>query len=287
MGGVVGLRLGILADPHLVPDDQTTNGDMARYRSALRRCAREGVDGLALLGDLSWSGDDASLEAGLRLAARSGLSVWAVSGNHDLGERGDALAEVLRRVGAKNVRLATPAGEVFDGRDIRVAGLWVASDNYGYTARSDERPDVSEWGEETVVLLSHYPLISFRERAEREGVYYGDNDLENLEEVARPLLSRAAPTVVINGHMHMRDDCAAEQVLQISCAALTQPPFDLTLLDLATVEGRISAGVQRIPVAPSPDDVYLSALSPARLQWVFEEGTWRRMPPEPEKQATR
>jgi hypothetical protein len=162
------LRLGILADPHLVPDDHATDGDMARYRSALRRCVREGVDGLALLGDLSWSGDDASLETGLRLAARTGLAVWAVSGNHDLGEREDALARVVRQVGAKSVRLATHAGEAFTAEGIRVAGLCVASDNHGYTARSDERLDISGWGEETVVLLSHYPMISFRERAERE-----------------------------------------------------------------------------------------------------------------------
>jgi calcineurin-like phosphoesterase family protein len=287
LGGVIGLRLGILADPHLVPDDNATDGDMTRYRSALRRCVRECVDGLALLGDLSWSGDDASLEAGLRLAARTGLAVWAVSGNHDLGEREDALTKTVRQAGAKNVRIATPAGEVFGGKGIRVAGLCVASDNYGYTARSDERPDISGWGEEPVVLLSHYPLISFRKRAEREGVYYGDNDLENLEEIARPLRGRAAPTVVINGHMHMRDDCAAEQVLQISCAALTQPPFDVTLLDLKTRGGRISVSVERIPVVPSPDDVRLSALSPARLRWVFEEGTWHQAAPEPEKQAAR
>ena len=69
------MRLGILADPHLVPDNRATDEDMVRYRSALRRCVQEGVDGLALLGDLSWSGDDASLEAGLRLAARTGLVV--------------------------------------------------------------------------------------------------------------------------------------------------------------------------------------------------------------------
>jgi hypothetical protein len=42
---------------------------------------------------------------------------------------------------------------------------------------------------------------------------------------------------------------------------------------------------ERIPVAPSPDDVRLSALSPARLRWVFEEGMWRQAAPEPEKQA--
>jgi hypothetical protein len=75
LGGESGLRLGILADPHLVPDNRATDDDMVRYQSALRRCVQEGVDGLALLGDLSWSGDDASLEAGLRLAARTGLVV--------------------------------------------------------------------------------------------------------------------------------------------------------------------------------------------------------------------
>ena len=285
-GVVVGFTLGILADPHLVPDDRATDGDMTRYRSALRRCIREGVDGLALLGDLSWSGDGASLEAGLRLAARTGLAVWAVSGNHDLGKREDALARTVRQIGAKNVRLATPEGEVLT-EDVRVAGLCVASDNYSYTARSDERPGVSGWGEEIVVLLSYYPMVSFRERAEREEVYYGDNDLENLEQVLRPLLAREAPTIVVKGHMHMRDDCATGEVLQISCAALTQPPFDVTILDLDTGGGRISAGVERIPVATSPDDVRLSALSPARLRWVFKEGTWHQAAPEPEKQATR
>ena len=273
------MRLGILADPHLVPEDHATDGDMARYRSALRRCVQEGVDGLALLGDLSWSGDAASLEAGLRLAARTKLAVWVVSGNHDLGEREDALAEAVRRVGAQNVRLATPAGEAVGGGDVRVAGLCAASDNYGYTARSNGRPDVLRWGEKPVVFLSHYPMVSFRERAEREGVYYGDNDLENLEQVQRPLLERGAPTVVVNGHMHMRDDCATGTVLQVSCASLTQPPFDVTILDLEATVDRVSVDVKRIPVASLPQDIDLSRLSSARLRWVFDAGAWYRVEP--------
>jgi hypothetical protein len=47
--------------------------------------------------------DTASLEAGLRLTARTKLAKWMVSGNHDLGERKDALAEAVRRVGVENV----------------------------------------------------------------------------------------------------------------------------------------------------------------------------------------
>jgi hypothetical protein len=205
--------------------------------------------------------------------------VWVVSGNHDLGEREDALVEAIRQVGVENVRLATPKGELVTAKDVRVAGLCVASDNYGYTARSDERPDVAGWGEEPVIFLSHYPMVSFRERPEREGVYYGDNDLENLEQVQRPLLEREAPTIVVNGHMHMRDDCATDKLLQVSCASLTQPPFDLTILDFKAMVNQVSVGVERIPVASLPDDIYLSALFPARLRWVFESGAWYRVEP--------
>ena len=82
---------------------------------------------------------------------------------------------------------------------------------------------------------------------------------------------------MVNGHMHMRDDCATSKVLQVSCASLTQPPFDVTILDLEATVNRVSVGVERIPVASLPDDVRLSALSPTRLRWVFEAGVWYRV----------
>jgi predicted phosphodiesterase len=304
LGGKYGLRLGIVADPHLspagtrfasvlgfpsVPTEFAMYNAMVRYRRALKWCIREGADGLALLGDLSWSGDVESLGAGLRLAARTGRAVWTVSGNHDCGERVDAMARAVRRVGAENVRLATPSGEVFGASGPRVAGLCVNSENYGYTAFLDERPDILAWGDEPVVLLSHYPMISFRERAEREGLYYGDNDLENLDEVQQPLLEREAPTVVVNGHIHRRDACAEEKVLQVSCSALYEPPYEITLLDLEAEEDRLSVRVEHIPVAQSSDeDARLSILSPARQRWVFEEGAWYSVESaEPRKETKR
>ena len=127
--------------------------------------------------------------------------------------------------------------------------------------------------------MSHYPMVSFRGRAEKEGVYYRDNDLENVKQVQRPLLKWEAPTIVVNRHAHTRDDCATGKVLQVSCASLTQPPFDVTILDLEATVNRASVGVERIPVASLPDDVRLSALSPARFRWVFESGAWYRVEP--------
>jgi calcineurin-like phosphoesterase family protein len=260
---------------------------MKRYRLALRRCVREDVDGVALLGDLSWSGDGESLEAGLRLAAKTGRRVWTVSGNHDCGERVDALARAVRWIGEENVRLATPEGEVVGG-GLRVAGMGVASENWGYTARSGGEPDVLGWGDELVVWLSHYPMISFAEKASRAGLYYGDNDLEDLEEAARPLLERPAPTIVVNGHMHMRDACVAGKVLQISCAALVEPPFELTFLDIEREGDRITVRKESAPVAPLPDDVRLPVLSPANQGWVFEAGAWCPVgAAEPRKEATK
>ena len=108
--GGFGLKFGIIADAHLSPPgmsfppvlgfpsvraEYAMTDVMARYRLALRRCVREGVDGVVLLGDLSQSGDGGSLEAGVRLAAKTGRTVWAVSGNHDCGERVEALARAV------------------------------------------------------------------------------------------------------------------------------------------------------------------------------------------------
>jgi predicted phosphodiesterase len=285
-----GLKLGIVADAHLSPPgmsfppvlgfppvsaEYATTDVMMRYRLALRRCVREGVDGVVLLGDLSWSGDDESLEAGVRLAAKTGRTVWTVSGNHDCGERVDALARAVRWVGADNVRLPTPEGEVLGAGGLRVAGIFVTSENRGYTARSDERPDISGWGDEPVVWLTHYPMISFADKASRAGLYYGDNDLDNLEQVARPLLERATPTVVVSGHMHMRDTCVEGEVLQVSCAALTEAPFEITFLDLERRGERIVVRIECVPVVPSSPDVRLPVLSPPQQEWVFEAGAWR------------
>ena len=274
------MKLGIIADAHLGPPgtrvpsfhvEYESADTMVAYRLALRRCVQEDVDGVALLGDLSHSGDEESLDAGVRLAAETGLTVWVVSGNHDCFERVDALAEAVRRVGEDNVRLATPEGEVV-GEGLRVAGNSVMSGHWGYTA--DDRPDVSKWEDDSVVWLTHYPVISFAEKVSEAGLIYGD-DLEDLEDVAQPLLKRSAPTVVVNGHIHVRHFYAARKVLQFSCGALIEPPFEVTFLDFFEPEsGRISARTESVPLVSSLP-VHVPALSPPRQEWVFEAGTWR------------
>lgn len=276
------MRLGIIADPHLSPPGtrvtsfhtQYGNADtMVAYQLALRRCARESVDGVALLGDLSNSGDDESLEAGVRMAAETGRKVWVVSGNHDCFERVDALKEVVRRVGASNVRLAAPEGEVV-GAGLVVAGFSVVNGNWGYAAGSERRPDILGWEDELAAWLTHYPMISFWQKVSRAGLIYGD-DLEDLEEVARPLLERSAPTVVVNGHIHLRDVCVQGGVLQVSCAALVEPPFEITLLDVEHEGSRLVVRLHSVPLVPSLAVRAPPTFSPPQQEWIFEEGAWR------------
>jgi predicted phosphodiesterase len=279
------LRLGIIADAHLSPSGTRVSSShteyentdtMVAYRLALRRCLWEDVDGVALPGDLSQSGDDESLEAGVKMAAESGLKVWAVAGDHDCSQREDALAGAIRRVGADTVRLVTPKGEAVGGGP-RVAGLSVTSGNRGYAAGPDGKPDVSGWEVDPVVWLTHFPMISFSEQVSRAGLIYG-NDLEDLEEVAQPLLGRSAPTVVVNGHIHLRNTRAKGKVLQVSCAALLDPPFEVTLLDLEPEGDRLVLRRESVALVPSLSG-RVPTFSPPRQEWVFEAGAWRPLEP--------
>jgi predicted phosphodiesterase len=276
------LRFGIIADAHLGPAGTRVPSfhieyemaeTMVAYRLALRQCVRENADGILVPGDLSHSGDDESLEVGVRIAAETGLPVWVVSGNHDSFERMDALAEAVRQVGADNVHLATPVGEEFGASGLRVAGFSVASGNWGYAAGPEGRPDVSSWKDEPVVWLTHYPMLSFADEVSRTDLIYGD-DLEDLEEVAQPLLERSGPTVVVSGHVHLRSTRVKGKVLQIACSAFIEPPFEITFLDLEREGDKIVIRTESVPLVPSLT-FRLPAFSPSQQEWIFEAGAWR------------
>lgn len=283
------MRLGIVTDAHLkLGGNPYGNPNGTRVRSfhngyamddalerlelALGRLVEGGAEALALLGDLSHLGDAESLEEGLGLAAEIGLPVWAVPGNHDVSDREDALARAIKRVGSEGLRLATPEGE-FVGRGIRVAGLCVQSEDWGFTSRSAGRPDTGAWGDDNVLLLSHFPALSSRARVERTGLRYA-GDLGDLGAVLRPLLGRVAPTVVLGGHLHLRDAFAEGSVLQLGFAALVEPPFEASFVEVEAGDGRVEVRRESVSLAPSPKGVRLPVLSLADEGWVFETGAW-------------
>jgi len=277
------VRFGIVTDAHIKVDGmgvrsfhngREMEGALECYRLALRCLVEGGAEALVILGDLSHLGDARSLEEAVGLAAETGLPVWAVPGNHDVSERADALARAMRRIGADDVRLATPEGEAVGG-SIRVAGLRVESEDWGFTSRSTGRPETRAWGEDTALLLSHFPILSSRFRVEGAGLRYA-GDLESLPAVARPLLVRPAPTVVLSGHLHVRDAFAEGAVLQLNLAALVEPPFEAAVVDAETEGGRVSIRRRTLPVGSAPDGEELPVLSPSEERWVFDGRGWLR-----------
>jgi Icc-related predicted phosphoesterase len=280
---VEALKLGIVADPHLAPvgagpvryHNEYRMADAASHlRLALARCSQEGVDAVALLGDLSHFGDEGSLAEGIEIAGESGLPVLAVSGNHDVLEHVGAIAEAVARSDTSGcVKLAAPGGELIGG--VLVAGFSVQSGSSG-TVRSREARRVGSWGEVSAVVLTHYPVISLARRVAAEGLKY-PGDLEDFADVAGSLLARDAPTVVVHGHAHVRDVLVSGNVLQISCAALVEPPFEVTLLDVEQTDGVVAVRARAIAIGSSPSGIRIPVLSPAEGEWRFEkrEDGWR------------
>jgi len=277
------MRIGIVTDVHLAPagteplawHNPYALADAAeRFEQALRLCTAEGAEVIALLGDLAHFGDAASLEAGVRIAAAAGRPVWLVPGNHDCTEADGALARAVARHGAGAVRQPPPTGVPLDG-GWRLAGLGLVGDRGGLTARSTGASPVAAWGGDPVLLLSHYPLLSFAEEARRAGLRH-PGDLGDLAEVAPPVLSRRAPTVVLHGHAHLRHASSVGPVLQLSCAALIEPPFEVTLLDLdVDPDDRSTTVHRRADAVAQSGAARLPILVPPEGRWRFDGGRWR------------
>jgi hypothetical protein len=78
-------------------------------------------------------------------------------------------------------------------------------------------------------------------------------------------------------------------LLQVSCAALVEPPFEVTLLDLEIEpeSGRLVARREAVPLLSS-SAVRCPVLSPPQQEWVFEAGEWRTArAAKPRQEATR
>jgi predicted phosphodiesterase len=194
-----------------------------RCERAIELFADHDVDVVLLVGDLAEDGDVPLLRRALRLG-RSAAPAFVVGGNHDgVGQLPRALrAEpgAARMIGARGREI---------GR-VRLAGLPVTRREPGRWG-STRRPAVAGWGRGPAVFASHFPVLA-RGRALQEAGLRHPAGLLDRERVEEALRGRRHPTVVVTGHMHVRDSAAAGPILQISCGALVEPPFDATLLSL-------------------------------------------------------
>lgn len=235
------VRLGILSDLHRTTDsgersqfhnEYDFQGHTARIDEALAWFRREAVDALILGGDLTHTAQPEAMSAVLReCCTELDVPVMAVSGNHDVGAGEDELARAIERAGDDRLFAGDPAGHLISG--IRVAGLQLVPTSGWMRSRLLSLPAVDEWGEEPVVLISHLPLLSAASVVAAAGMPY-PGDVLDREEAAALLRSRGAPTIVVSGHIHVRDALAEGPVLQLLQAAMIEPPFEAVVLDVRT-----------------------------------------------------
>jgi len=281
------LRLGVLADLHASPDPAERGswfnpydfaGMLGRVDAALSWFAAEGVDVVALAGDLTHGADAGAFDAVLaRCADASVCPLLAVAGNHDVDDGRAPLAAALERRATERLRGARPEGERHG--DVRLAGVHVGSTEGWFRARLAQPPAVDAWGADPVVLVSHYPLLSHATVIAEQGFAHPGDVLERRT-IAQQLSARAAPTVVVSGHIHVRAVATHGPVLQLTQSALIEPPFDAALVELdASADGGLCVR-RRTFRAGASHAAYEPELAAAGGAWRFDGAHWRADPGE-------
>lgn len=273
------MRIGLLADLHWRAASgaagQQSAGWHAPYDFArlAERCAAtvatlaaRGCELLVVAGDLTDEGDAASCAAALDcLLAASPIPVAVVAGNHDVGRDNElvpsraAVREAWRRAAA-----------VAEDQLVALRAVGVDGDGRG-TRDGGERAAHSL----ATVVVSHYPLVAHAERLAAAGLPFPGELADRAAQLERIEAPRV-PTVVLSGHLHVRDAFAHGNVLQICVPALVEPPHEAAIVELdpfgeAVRCIRVGSGGDAAEHAREP-----WLLAPADEQWEFASGSWSR-----------
>ena len=273
------MRLGIVTDVHHAPPHTAPDGfiNPHQFASSLDRLQRsldwlvaQGAKRIAVLGDLTHRGDAASMSDVLKILVGSGLPVWVIPGNHDLGETGTMLADEVARI-------ANDALTVLDTQPQRLGELWSAVGAGVAFPASDGNwfatgfPDMATLRDGPLLILSHFPVLEVAKQVAAANLKYA-GDMNNRADIASAFSTRSAPTIVLNGHLHVRYAQAAGHVLQASCGAQVESLFEATLVDLGEWdEHRVSwESVAMDPVWDGPNP----AMSEPSQSWRWDDTGW-------------
>lgn len=273
-----GIRIAILTDIHAAPADwpsakwhdvfePSKGAELAN--AAVLELAKRDFDIAFVLGDITNNGDDASIDDALAQVVKLGATSWLVSGNHDLRVSDDALARGIERAEGPLQIPTLPGDPVKD--DFIVAGLTFA----GLTdaeVRLIQRPDPAAWDDRTVLLLSHYPIISRKSESLAAGWKYA-GDPKGLDGVADELAARPAPTISFHGHLHLGDAVARGSYLQLGFPALAESGHHAAIVEISQNDGALDATIT--PVLTSSDERSPARIGSPSQRWRFADGEWR------------
>ncbi len=262
-------RLGVVTDVHLSlreGESERWHGPYdfsrasARLEWALGLFHAQRVDFIVVCGDVSHRGDVASLSRATELLERAQAQLLIVPGNHDCEESVSALGSLLAARPASNVCLASSEGLVV-APGIRLAGRG-SQPVKGLTLASAD--DTAAWGDDLVVWVSHFPVVSLRVVCEEAGLLYA-GDASDVDAATMQLPRRTSPTIALVGHLHVRHAALRGTLLQLSGAALIEAPGDVAIIDIARnpatcVRRRVcetnNQHGQRVPVLAPVDETF-------------------------------
>ncbi len=236
------IRLGVITEIHIVPPG-TPEGfwhnpflfDQAEqlFLRAVQRCQELEVDAIAILGDLTHFADAGSFAAIRGVLATTELPVYVLPGNHDVGGEVQPLAAFQQALDLPNVTTAPATLALTPWIDLMLVGLEPSGEGRRYAAVRSR----AVTGNDPVltVVLTHFPPYAMQELLASADLKHA-GDLTNREPLLEAIGAVSGPLLIVNGHLHVHATIEDGRFLQLSVAALIEPPHDVTLLTIGIDE---------------------------------------------------
>jgi predicted phosphodiesterase len=265
-------RIGVLSDLHW--DDPHATGawhnpyDFAgvpgRVRAALAWMAAEHVDLVAVTGDLGHRGEAGALAAVLDELSAVDAAVRVVLGNHDPAGHDD------RRLAAVP---ETVAG-------VRLCGVPVRGGEGWFAKHVDPPPRLEdEEGDEPLIVLSHFPLVSFAAAVAEQGFAYPGDGVGRADLLAA-LRERPGPSIVLSGHIHVRAAAIDGPVLQLVVGPMIEPPYEAAIVTIERADDGLHVRRDTRSFPGPPPGRPFPALGPER-RFSYRDGAWSAVPDRP------
>lgn len=275
------IRLGVITEVHIVPPG-TPEGfwhnpflfDQAEalFGQAVRRCEELGVDAIAILGDLTHFADPGSFAGVRRVLETTDLPVYVLPGNHDLDKSDHPLAAFQTALDLPNVIYAPQSLGLTPEIDLSLVGLEPGGGDRGYAAVRSRAATGND--PKLNLILTHFPAYAMQPMLADAGLKHA-GDLTNRESFQQALAGIPGPVLIVNGHLHVHATVLDGRILQLSVAALIEPPHDVTLLEIGIAEAgnpwvsRQASALFEVP------GVTLPVLSERSERWCIVDGAWQ------------
>jgi hypothetical protein len=274
------IRLGVVTEIHIVPPG-TPEGfwhnpflfDQAEelFGRAVERCLEAEVDAIAILGDLTHFADPGSFAGVRRVLEPVELPVYVLPGNHDLDASVQPMAAFQQALDLPHVTIAPQTVALTPEIDLSLIGLEPGGGDWKYAGVRSRA--VTGNDAKLQLVLTHFPAYAMAPMLADAGLKHA-GDLVNRPAVQDAIAALPGPVLIVNGHLHVHATIADGRMLQLSVAALIEPPHDVSIVTVGFDEAgnpwvrRQASGLFETP------GVSLPVLSDREERWQVVEGAW-------------